>query len=109
MEVTVHKSELLYIQLWEKFILPAGLFCPKYMPRGKQELYLSAECVWTGGSWFLCTRGLCYPGGGGWGGGVILYPSQNLFFKKKNYLFIRDTQKEAETQAEGEAGSMQGA
>ena len=25
------------------------------------------------------------------------------------YLFMRDTQREAETQAEGEAGSMQGA
>ena len=35
-----------------------------------------------------------------------------LFIKKKKdfiYLFMRDTQREAETQAEGEAGSMQGA
>ena len=31
-----------------------------------------------------------------------------LFLKKKNiYLFMRDRGKEAETQAEGEAGSMQ--
>ena len=34
-----------------------------------------------------------------------------LFFKDFSYLFMRDTQREAETQAEaeGEAGSMQGA
>ena len=31
------------------------------------------------------------------------------FFKDFIYLFMRDTQKEAETQAEGEAGSLQGA
>ena len=31
-----------------------------------------------------------------------------LFFKDFIYLFLRDTQREAETQAEGEAGSMQG-
>ena len=33
------------------------------------------------------------------------------FFLKKDfiYLFMRDTQREAETQAEGEAGPMQGA
>ena len=31
------------------------------------------------------------------------------FFKDFIYLFMRDTQREAETQAEGEAGSMQGA
>ena len=31
------------------------------------------------------------------------------FFKDFIYLFMRDTQKEAETQAEGEAGSMQAA
>ena len=30
-----------------------------------------------------------------------------LFFKDFIYLFIRDTHREAETQAEGEAGSMQ--
>ena len=29
-------------------------------------------------------------------------------FKDFIYLFMRDTQREAETQAEGEAGSMQG-
>ena len=35
----------------------------------------------------------------------------NIFFKDFIYLFMRDTQreKEAETQAEGEAGSMKGA
>ena len=32
-----------------------------------------------------------------------------LFFKDFIYLFMRDTEREAETQAEGEAGSMQGA
>ena len=32
-----------------------------------------------------------------------------IFFKDFIYLFMRDTQREAETQAEGEAGSMQGA
>ena len=32
-----------------------------------------------------------------------------LFFKDFIYSFMRDTEKEAETQAEGEAGSMQGA
>ena len=41
---------------------------------------------------------------------LILLP---LFFTSKNiyrfYLFMRDTQREAETQAEGEAGSPQGA
>ena len=31
------------------------------------------------------------------------------FFKDLIYLFMRDTEKEAETQAEGGAGSMQGA
>ena len=30
-----------------------------------------------------------------------------LFFKKKIYLFMRDTEREAETQAEGEAGPPQ--
>ena len=34
----------------------------------------------------------------------------SLFFKKDFiYLFMRDTQREAEKQAEGEAGSTQGA
>ena len=35
---------------------------------------------------------------------------KGLFFKKTFYLFIheRDLEREAETQAEGEAGSMQG-
>ena len=32
-----------------------------------------------------------------------------FMFLKKDYLFMRDTQREAETQAEGEAGSPQGA
>ena len=32
-----------------------------------------------------------------------------FFFKGFIYLFMRDTQREAETQAEGEAGSPQGA
>ena len=32
-----------------------------------------------------------------------------LLFFKFYYLFLRDTQREAETQVEGEAGSMQGA
>ena len=34
---------------------------------------------------------------------------RSFFFKAFIYLFMRDTQREAETQAEGEAGSMQGA
>ena len=32
-----------------------------------------------------------------------------LLFKDFIYLFMKDTEREAETQAEGEAGSMQGA
>ena len=32
-----------------------------------------------------------------------------LFFKDFMYLFMRDTEREADTQAEGEAGSLQGA
>ena len=32
-----------------------------------------------------------------------------IFFKDFTYLFMRDTQREAETWAEGEAGSSQGA
>ena len=32
-----------------------------------------------------------------------------LFFKDFIYLFMRDTEREAETQAEGEAGSLWGA
>ena len=32
-----------------------------------------------------------------------------LFFKDFIYLFMRETEGEAETQAEGEAGSLQGA
>ena len=31
------------------------------------------------------------------------------YFKDFIYLFMRDTEREAETRAEGEAGSMQGA
>ena len=33
----------------------------------------------------------------------------SVFFFLRFYLFMRDTQREAETQAEEEAGSMQGA
>ena len=42
---------------------------------------------------------------------MILKAIIRQFKKKRFYLFIRDTQREreAETQAEGEAGSMQGA
>ena len=32
-----------------------------------------------------------------------------LFFKDFIYLFMRDTERDPETQAEGEAGSMRGA
>ena len=32
-----------------------------------------------------------------------------FFFFKRSYLFMIDIEREAETQAEGEAGSMQGA
>ena len=35
--------------------------------------------------------------------------SLSLFFKDFIYLFMTDTEREAETQAEGEAGAMQGA
>ena len=35
----------------------------------------------------------------------VLRPFKKYFI----YLFMRDTEREAETQAEGEAGSMQGA
>ena len=35
--------------------------------------------------------------------------SSFLFFKDFIYVFMRDTEREAETQAEGEAGSLQGA
>ena len=42
-----------------------------------------------------------------------IVPTNSLFFLRffKNfiYLFMRDTERKAETQAEGEAGSMQGA
>ena len=41
--------------------------------------------------------------------GERLYLIIYIYFKDFIYLFIRDTQREAETQAEGEAGSMQGA
>ena len=40
---------------------------------------------------------------------VIFVQTIWLFFKYFIYLFMRDTQREAETQAEGEAGSLQGA
>ena len=40
----------------------------------------------------------------GYEGGPYYY-----FCKNRIYFFMRDTQREAETQAEGEAGSMQGA
>ena len=38
-----------------------------------------------------------------------VHTSPYLFFKDFIYLFMRDTVKEAETQAEGEAGSLRGA
>ena len=34
---------------------------------------------------------------------------EHIFKKDFIYLFMKDTEREAETQAEGEAGSMQGA
>ena len=40
---------------------------------------------------------------------MIPFFLQLFFFKDFIYLFMRDTEREAETQAEGEAGSMQGA
>ena len=40
---------------------------------------------------------------------VISFFLSFFFFKDFIYLFMRDTEREAETQAEGEAGSMQGA
>ena len=42
--------------------------------------------------------------------GVVadLQGQATLLFKDFIYLFMRDTEREAETQAEGEAGSMQG-
>ena len=40
---------------------------------------------------------------------VLFYAYLLLLFFKRFYLFIRDTEREAETQAEGEAGSVQGA
>ena len=36
---------------------------------------------------------------------LLAFPNVGLFFIFKKYLFMRDTQREAETQAEGEAGS----
>ena len=44
--------------------------------------------------------------------GVLLFQMDSFlsfFFKDFIYLLMRDTQREAETQAEGEAGSVQGA
>ena len=40
--------------------------------------------------------------------GIIIFLKE-AFFQDFIYLFMKDTQREAETQAEGEAGSMQGA
>ena len=40
---------------------------------------------------------------------LLVYPSFYFFFKDFIYLFMRDTDRKAETQAEGEAGSLQGA
>ena len=43
-----------------------------------------------------------------WLDATVLRAEINQFFKKDFiYLFMRDTEKEAETQAEGEAGSLQ--
>ena len=39
---------------------------------------------------------------------LLPFIDRHSFFKDFIYLFMRDTQREAETQAEGEAGSMQG-
>ena len=38
----------------------------------------------------------------------LLRSTLTCLFKDFIYLFMRDTQREAETQAEGEAGSLQG-
>ena len=51
-----------------------------------------------GGDWALCF--FFFP---------ILFFSFFICFQDFMYLFMRDTQREAETQAEGEAGSLQGA
>ena len=40
---------------------------------------------------------------------IIIMLLYYAFLKYFIYLFMRDTQREAETQAEGEVGSMQGA
>ena len=48
------------------------------------------------GSWFLL--------------GILQMLMRKLIFLKNSiYLFMRDTEREAETQAEGEAGSLGGA
>ena len=39
---------------------------------------------------------------------ILSHLKKKNFFFKRLYLFIHETQREAETQAEGEAGSMQG-
>ena len=39
---------------------------------------------------------------------INIQKKQNFLFKDFIYLLMRDTEREAETQAEGEAGSMQG-
>ena len=45
-----------------------------------------------------------------WGGkGKAGLGEKNNTFKKIFYLFMKDTERETEIQAEGEAGSMQGA
>ena len=56
-------------------------------------------------SWMTCPRTHSSKTAVLW---LELTPLFYLFFKDL-YLFVRDTQREAETQAEGEAGSMQGA
>ena len=38
----------------------------------------------------------------------ILKAARDFFFKDFIYLFMRNTHREAETQAEGQAGSLQG-
>ena len=58
-------------------------------------------------SWWLCLHMLCAcptprPV-------TSLFSLIAFFFKDFIYLFMRDTERETETQAEGEAGSMQGA
>ena len=70
--------------------------CPRHCRHGGQPRYA--------GNTGLCGSVQC--GGNDWdlNVNVLVY-----FFKAFMYLFMRDTEKKGETQAEGEAGSMQGA